>query len=308
MILLLSGGVGGAKLAEGVASLTDRLGIIGNTGDDLEWFGLRVCPDLDIVMYTLAGIVDREHGWGLAGDTAHTLEMLARYGQDEWFRMGDRDLATALLRTTWLRSGLTLTEATERLCQALGLRVRLMPMSDDAVRTIIHTPAGELDFQAYFVARGARDVVRGVRFAGVDRATMPPSLPELIESAELIIVAPSNPIVSIGPILAVPGLREAIRRSPAPKIGVSPLVRGAALKGPAASMMQSLGHRADAAGVAALYSDFLDVFVIDEMDVDLTVDVRALGMDVQVRPTIMTDAAQKRDLAAEILTMGECRP
>jgi LPPG:FO 2-phospho-L-lactate transferase len=304
VILLLSGGVGGAKLAEGLASLTERLAIIGNTGDDLEWCGLRVCPDLDIVMYTLAGIVDRERGWGLAGDTDHALEMLARYGHPAWFRMGDRDLATSLLRTTWLRSGLTLTEATEQLCRALSVRARLLPMSDDPVRTIVQTPGGELEFQEYFVARGARDVVTGVRFAGAERAAVPPVLTSFIETAELIVVAPSNPMVSIGPILAVPGMREAIRRSPAPKIGVSPLVGGLALKGPAAVMMRSLGHRADAAGVASLFRDVLDVFVIDEMDAALAADVRGLGMEVEIRHTIMTDIAEKRGLASDILRMG----
>jgi LPPG:FO 2-phospho-L-lactate transferase len=304
VILLLCGGVGGTKLAEGLAALTERLAIVGNTGDDLEWLGLRVCPDLDIVMYTLAGIVDRERGWGLADDTFHALEMLARYGHPAWFRMGDRDLVTALLRTSWLRAGLTLTEVTERLCRSLGLRVRLLPMSDDPVRTIVQTTEGELDFQDYFVARGARDEVAGVRFAGIERASPAPVLPSLIENAELIIVAPSNPIVSIGPILAVPGLREAIRRSSASKVGVSPLVGGVAIKGPAAAMMKGLGYRADAAGVAALYRDFLNVFVIDEMDADLVVDIHALGMEVEVRQTVMSDAVQKRSLASEILRIG----
>jgi LPPG:FO 2-phospho-L-lactate transferase len=307
VILLLCGGVGGAKLAAGLAALTDHLGIIGNTGDDLEWYGLRVCPDLDIVMYTLAGMVDGGRGWGLANDTFHALEMLARYGRPEWFRLGDRDLATALVRTAWLSGGLTLTEVTERLCQALGLRVRLVPMSDDPVRTMVQTPGGELDFQEYFVARGARDEVTGVRLAGIEHARLAPVLAPLIENADLIVVAPSNPIVSIGPILAVPGLRDAIRRSAVPKIGVSPLVGGSAIKGPAANMMKSLGYRVDAAGVAALYRDFLDVFVIDERDAGLAGDVRALGMKVEVCRTIMTDAVEKRSLASDIFRIGGIR-
>ncbi|MDI6773085.1 MAG: 2-phospho-L-lactate transferase [bacterium] len=303
MIVLLSGGVGGAKLAEGLAAVlpASHLAIVGNTGDDLEWYGVRVCPDLDIVMYTLAGIVNRETGWGIADDTFHALEMLGRYAQETWFRLGDRDLATAVLRTLRLSQGLSLTEVTERLCRELGVRTRLIPMSDDPVRTMVRTPAGELDFQNYFVARGAQDQVVGVRYAGVEKAVPSPLALTFLEAAEAIIIAPSNPFLSIGPILALPGMRAAIQRRHGVTLAVSPLVAGQALKGPAASMMQSLGYRPDAVGVAGLYHDLLDVFVIDAVDAPLASEIERLGMAVAVRQTVMTDLESKRMLAAEIL-------
>jgi len=304
VVVLLCGGVGGAKLAEGLAALVDSPVIIGNTGDDLDWYGLHVCPDLDIVMYTLAGVVDPDKGWGLVGDTFHALEMLDRYGQPGWFRLGDRDLVTAILRTMWLRSGATLSEVTARLCRALGVRARLVPMSDDPVRTIVETPDGDLEFQEYFVARGARDEVTRVRLAGVDVATLPPVLPALLDDANLIVIAPSNPIVSIGPILAVPGMRDALRGSPAAVVGVSPLIEGRAIKGPAVAMMRGLGYRPDTVGVAELYRGLLDVFVIDKADAALAPEIRRLGVDVEIRETLMMDAAGKRRLAAELLAIG----
>ncbi len=308
MIVLLSGGVGGAKMAEGLVAICgNRLAVIGNTADDLDWCGLRVCPDLDILMYTLADLVNRETGWGLAGDTFHALGMLDRYGQSAWFHMGDRDLATAVLRTHWLREGVTLTEVTARLCRALGVQARLIPMSDAPVRTKIQTPTGELAFQEYFVARGARDPVLGVRFDGAEAAVPSPEIRALLSQAEVMVFAPSNPLVSIGPILAVPGIRETLRRSPAVKVGVSPLVAGRAVKGPLADMMQSLGYQVTAAGVAALYRDLLDVFVLDHRDADLAAEVERLGMAVEVRETVMTDHASKRTLAAEVLEIGSRR-
>jgi len=307
LIVLLSGGVGGAKLAEGLAALTGRLVIIGNTGDDLEWYGLRVCPDLDIVMYTLAGLVDRERGWGLTGDTFHTLEMLGRYGEPGWFRLGDRDLATALLRTRWLEAGIPLTDVTGRICRALGIEARLFPMCNDPVRTVIVTPDGEVPFQEYFVARAARDEVHGIRFAGVETARLSGEVSDALDAADLIVFAPSNPFVSLGPILSVPGMRDAIRRSRAPKIGVSPLIQGRAVKGPAEAMMRSLGHRPDAVGVAIMYQDLLDMFVIDTLDAGLAPEIQALGLDVEVRETLMTDAHAKRALAAEIVRLARIK-
>jgi LPPG:FO 2-phospho-L-lactate transferase len=307
LIVLLSGGVGGAKLAEGLAALTGRLVIIGNTGDDLEWYGLRVCPDLDIVMYTLAGLVDRERGWGLTGDTFHALEMLGRYGEPGWFRLGDRDLATALLRTRWLEAGIPLTDVTGRLCRALGIEARLLPMCNDPVRTVIVTSDGELPFQEYFVARAARDEVHGIRLAGVETARLSGEVSHALDTADLIVFAPSNPFVSLGPILSVLGMRDAIRRSRAPKIGVSPLIQGRAVKGPAEAMMRSLGHRPDAVGVAIMYQDLLDMFVIDTLDAGLAPEIQALGLDVEVRETLMTDAHAKRALAAEIVRLARIK-
>ncbi|MCS7172579.1 MAG: 2-phospho-L-lactate transferase [Armatimonadetes bacterium] len=309
LVVLLSGGGGGAKLAEGLAALLspERLVIVGNTGDDLDWYGLRICPDLDTLLYTLAGEVDPRRGWGIRGDTFAVLERLAAYGEDPWFRVGDRDLATALVRTAWLEQGMRLTEVMQRLGRALGVPYRILPMTDDPVRTMIQTPQGEMDFQTYFVRRGHRDSVQGIRFAGIEEARPTPEVLEALEDAGIILLGPSNPFVSIGPILAVPGIRNAIRRSPARKAAISPLVAGQALKGPADAMMRTLGHRPDAVGVAALYRDLVEVFILDAVDAALAPEVERMGLRAVVAETVMRTPEDRRVLARHLLEMMEVR-
>ena len=239
--------------AEGVTA-------IGNVGDDLEVLGLHVSPDLDTVLYTLAGLLDEERGWGVRDETYGALAMAGELGAETWFTLGDRDIGLHLVRTRWLREGIRLSEATSRLAQALGVRVRLLPATDDPLRTKIETDSGELDFQEWFVGRGHRDAVRGIRFAGAEGATPAPGVLETIEEAELIVIAPSNPFVSIFPILGVPGVQEVLRGKRV--AAISPLVGGKALRGPLAEMMESLGHEPSAAGIAALYGDLVDVVVV----------------------------------------------
>ena len=303
MITVLAGGVGAARFLRGLIDVVDAASvtIIGNTGDDEEFLGLHVSPDLDTVAYTLADIVDPEGGWGIAGDTYTTLEQAQRFGEETWFRLGDKDIATHLHRTRLLRDGRTLSEATASIAQGLGLRSRLLPMSDDAVRTLVTTDAGELSFQEYFVRRGFRDDVRSVRFAGAEAARPAPGVIEAIAEAEGVIIAPSNPIVSIGPMLAVAGIRQALIDTKAPVAAISPIIGGRALKGPAAGMLAALGHKASAIGVAELYADFLDVLVLDREDAGLAGDVEAAGVRAVVADTIMRDSERRRAVAAATL-------
>ena len=306
MIVALAGGVGGAKLAQGLARALPpgELTVIVNTADDFDLYGLRICPDLDTVLYTLAGLANPATGWGIAGDTRQTLDAIARLGREPWFLLGDQDLATHILRTERLRAGATLTEVTMEFTAALGIATRILPMTDDPVATVVQTPAGELEFQEYFVRRRQQDDVLNVAFRGVEQARPSPAALAAVESAELIVFAPSNPIVSIGPILALAGLRAAIDRAGAPRIAVSPIVGGRALKGPADRMLATLGHEVSAAGVAAIYQGLLDGFVIDEQDRALASAVEARAMRVLVTRTIMGDEADRRRLAAEVLAFG----
>ncbi len=299
MITVLAGGVGAARFLRGLLDAVDpaSVTVIGNTGDDDEFLGLHVSPDLDTVVYTLADVVDPEQGWGIAGDTYVCLEHAERLGEETWFRLGDADIATHLKRTRLLRQGCTLSQATEAIARAFGLRCRLLPMSDDPVRTIVTTDAGELSFQEYFVRRRWQDEVRALRFDCVDAARPASGVLEALAEAEVVIVAPSNPLVSIGPILAVPGVREALRDTPPPVVAVSPIVGGRALKGPADRMLASLGHEASAVGVARLYADFLDVLVLDAEDAALAPAVESLGVRPVVAETIMRDAESRRALA-----------
>jgi LPPG:FO 2-phospho-L-lactate transferase len=303
MIAVLAGGVGAARFLGGLVDVVDpaSITIIGNTGDDDEFLGLYVSPDLDTVVYTLADVVDPEQGWGVAGDTYRCLEQAKRLGEETWFLLGDKDIATHLLRTRLLREGKTLTKVTDTIARAFGLRCRLLPMSDDRVRTIVDTDAGELSFQEYFVRRRWQDEVRAVRFDGADAARPAPGVLEAIAKAEAVIVAPSNPLVSIGPILAVPGVRDALRDTKATVAAVSPIVGGRALKGPADRMLASLGHEASAAGVARLYADFLDVLVLDREDAGLAPELESLGVRPVVTDTIMRDEATRRSLAEATL-------
>ncbi|CAN5791589.1 2-phospho-L-lactate transferase [soil metagenome] len=306
-VVALAGGVGGAKMAQGLAGVVEpgRLTAIVNTADDVNLWGLHISPDLDTVMYTLAGIANPVTGWGVVGDSHVTLDALARYGEDPWFSLGDKDFATHILRTQALARGETLTEVTTRLAQALGISVWLLPMTNDPVATRIRTGAQILDFQEYFVARKQQDVVDGVTFAGIDESRPTPGVNEAIGEADVIVFCPSNPIVSIAPILAVPGVREAIQTSDAVRIGVSPIVGGKALTGPADKMLTSLGHDASALGVARMYRDVLDIMVIDEIDAKLIQLIRELGLDVQVSQTVMGGPRDRERLAREILTLAQ---
>jgi len=306
-IVALAGGVGAARFLDGLVRVIDpaRLWIVGNTADDTEMHGLHISPDLDTVAYTLAGLANPQHGWGLADDTFHCLEALRKLGADAWFQLGDRDFATHLYRTERLREGATLTQVTAELIAAWGLPCKLVPMTDQRVRTLVKTRGGVLDFQTYFVRRRAHDTVLGVTFDGARRARPAHGLLQAIRQAAGIIICPSNPIISIGPILAVPGIREALRKSAAPVAAISPIVGGRALKGPAARMMKSLGMHVSALGVAELYRDFVDVFILDQVDAGQAAKVKALGMRVVVTDTIMTSMAKKKALAraaAELMT------
>ncbi len=302
-VVALAGGVGGAKLAQGLAGIVegDRLTVIVNTADDFDLWGLHISPDLDTVMYTLAGIANPVTGWGIAGDTHHTLAGIATYGEDPWFSLGDRDFATHILRTERLRRGDRLTDVTGGLAGALGVTARLLPMTDDPVATMIHTDGRTLAFQDYFVARRQQDEVEAVSFAGIDDARPTAEVLAAVVAASVIIFCPSNPIVSIGPILEVAGMREAIARSNAAKVGVSPIVGGKALKGPADRMLASLGFESSALGIARMYRDLLDVLVIDETDRELAASIEALGMRVLVTQTVMGPKEDRERLAGEVL-------
>jgi LPPG:FO 2-phospho-L-lactate transferase len=303
VITVLAGGVGAAKFLRGLIDVVDpaSVTVIGNTADDEAFLGLHVSPDLDTVVYTLADVVNPEQGWGRADETFHVLEQARRLGEEAWFLLGDKDIATHLLRTRLLREGRSLSEATGRLARAFGLRCRLLPMSDDRVRTIVATDAGELSFQEYFVRRRQQDEVRALRFDGAEGARPAPGVLEAIADADAVIVAPSNPLVSIGPILAVPGVRKALVETKAAVAAVSPIVGGQAIKGPADRMLASLGHDVNATGVARLYADFLDVLVLDRQDAALAPEVESLGVRAAVTDTIMRDAASRRALAEATL-------
>jgi LPPG:FO 2-phospho-L-lactate transferase len=305
-VCALAGGVGGAKLAAGLQDALEpgALSVVVNTADDFDPWGLRVCPDLDTVMYTLAGIHNPETGWGLAGETFDALGMLARYGEDAWFKIGDKDLATHVLRTAKLRSGETLTGITAALSAALSIPSTILPMCDEKVSTELKTPAGLLEFQEYFVRRRQRDEVLGVELRGIEDARPTDAVLGALAGADLIVLCPSNPVVSVGPILSVPGMREALTSSPAPKVAVSPLVGGRALKGPADRMLASLGHEVSSAGIAGMYRGILDGMVVDHADEGERPAIEALGMRVLATDAVMRDAADRGRLAREVIAFG----
>jgi len=307
MIVALAGGVGGAKLAQGLylALPPDELAVIGNTADDFTHFGLRISPDLDTVLYTLAGLANPAQGWGVEGDTTRTLDLLKRYGAEDWFLIGDLDFATHIRRTQLLGAGQSLTEVTAALARGLGVRAALLPMCDEPVASIVETPDGPLAFQDYFVRRRHQDPVSAISFDGVAAATVPAEVAAALAAADAIVLCPSNPIVSIGPILAVPGFRELLTRVPGPKVAVSPIIGGRVLKGPADQMLAGLGHDVSSLGVARLYQDFLDGLVLDEEDAALAPEIEALGMRVLVTRTIMGGADDRRRLADEVLAFAE---
>jgi LPPG:FO 2-phospho-L-lactate transferase len=300
-VTLLAGGTGGTKLAHGFAMLPDvELTVVANVGDDTEVHGLLVCPDLDAVCYTLAGLLDSERGWGLRGDTHTAQAMWERLGEPTWFTVGDADLATHAARTRRLREGgATLTEVVGEMAAALGITARVLPATDDRWRTILDTDEGPLAFQEYFVRRRQEPDVRAVRFDGDARPTG--AVMDAIAVADLLVIGPSNPIVSIGPILALPGVREALIAAPAPVVAVSPIVAGRALKGPADRMLTSLGNESSALGVARLYAGLAERFVLDEADAALLPDVAATGTVATVLPTVMRDDEGRRALAAALI-------
>lgn len=308
-IVALAGGVGGAKLSLGLYKYLQaqeqaaNLRIIVNTGDDMEYLGLYICPDLDTVMYTLAGLANPQTGWGLAGDTAAALEMLGRYGHDNWFWLGDRDIATHLRRTTLLREGATLTEATASLVKALGISCQVLPVCNEPLRTIVQTEeAGELEFQQYFVRRRAQDTVKQLYFKNSENCQPTEQVKNALANPAKVIFCPSNPYLSIQPILSVPEMRQLLEKTSAPKIIVSPIVGGQAIKGPAAKIMHSLtGAEPSALGVAQIYAGLAQGFVLDEQDAGQQAAIEALGYRVLLTNTVMQNETDKIRLAAEIL-------
>jgi len=303
VIVVLAGGVGGAKMAQGLQAAlpSGDLTVVVNTADDFDLYGLCISPDLDTVMYTLAGIADPVNGWGVAGDTRNTLDAIARYGEEPWFLLGDQDFATHILRTERLRAGRPLSAVTTELSDALGIQSRIVPMTDDRVATQVDTPAGTLEFQDYFVGRRQSDDVLGVTFGGIERATAHQDALSAIREAEAVVIAPSNPIVSVAPILDTPGMREALDDTPAPIVAISPIVGGRALKGPAAQMLATLGHEVSALGVARLYAGLIDGLVVDDIDREIVPAIELAGPRVLVTATVMGDEADRRRLAAEVL-------
>jgi LPPG:FO 2-phospho-L-lactate transferase len=307
MLVALAGGVGAAKFLRGLLRVRHPgdLVVVGNTGDDLRLHGLAISPDLDSVAYTLAGVADEERGWGLAGETWNVRDALVRLGEPGWFALGDRDIATHLLRTRLLAEGASLTEATAVLCRRLGVPVRLLPMSDQRVETRVEVdgPDGPLDlgFQEWWVGRQARDRVRSVRFAGVERARPAPGVLEALAGAEGILLCPSNPVASIAPILAVPGVRAAVQAAGCRVVAVTPIIGGAPVRGMADRLLPAWGVEVSARGVAGLYAGLADAFVLDAVDADQAAEVAALGLEPVVVPTLMRTVEDAAALAKAAL-------
>ncbi len=309
MIVVLAGGVGGARLARGVLRAVPPadLTVIVNTADDFEHLGLAISPDLDTVMYTLAGLENPSQGWGLAGETWSFMAALGKLGGETWFRLGDRDLATHVERTRRLAAGETLSDVTARLSAALGIAARIVPMSDDCVRTIVDSADGTLPFQDYFVRRQCAPRIRSIAFDGAAKAAAAPSALAALSDPALaaIVLAPSNPFVSVAPIFAIAGMAKAIAARTVPLVAVCPIVGGKAIKGPAAKMMAELGHDVSALGVARHYRDLVDGLVIDDSDREAAAAIEDLGLSVHVTDTIMTDDEARRRLAADTLAFAE---
>jgi LPPG:FO 2-phospho-L-lactate transferase len=305
-VTLLAGGTGGTKLAHGFELIGAQveLAVIANVGDDTEVHGLHVSPDVDALLYTLSGLVDVERGWGVRDDTLSAHAMFERLGEPTWFTIGDGDLATHVLRTRLLREGASLTDAVGAMATALGISARILPASDDRLRTRVETDAGELDFQEYFVRLRQEPAVTAVRLDGLAEARPTDAVLASIADAGLIVIGPSNPLVSIGPILELAGVREAMSAAQAPKVAVSPIVAGRALKGPADRMLTSMGHEATALGVARLYAGLVDRFVVDRADAHLRPEIEGLGMAVDVLPTVMRTDDDRRALAMALLPGG----
>ncbi len=305
-VVALAGGVGGAKLAEGLQQrLGSNLTIVGNVADDEVFWGLYVSPDLDTVMYWLAGVNDAERGWGLVNETWNNFETLEKIGSEPWFRLGDRDLATHLTRTTLLREGHTLTETTARLTKGWGMQARLLPVTDDYLRTMLDTDIGRLKFQEYFVKHRCQPIIKAIHFAGAEQAKATSAVLEAIREAQVIILCPSNPFVSIEPLLVVEPICQALADTSAPIVAVSPIVGGKAIKGPAAKMFAELGELPSAFAVAKRYADILDGFLLDERDTQEADAIAALGLQVATADTLMINATVRRQVADAALALAE---
>ncbi len=306
-VTVLAGGVGAARLLRGVAALVrpSDLTVIVNTADDDVFHGLHVSPDVDTILYTLSGLADPGRGWGLLGDTFHAIDALGRYGGDNWFRLGDRDLATHLFRTEELRAGRPLSAVTAAQARGLGVKVNVLPMSDGRVRTIIDSPQGRLSFQEYLVRERARPTVRSIRYEGIRTAKPAPGVLAAVEQADIVMIAPSNPFVSIGPILGLSGVRAALRRATAPVVAVSPLIGGRPVKGPADRMMRSLGMKPSPLPVADLYKDLLDGLVIDTADRSFVRALEKRGLRVATTNTLMKTPARSTAVAREVLSLAD---
>jgi LPPG:FO 2-phospho-L-lactate transferase len=303
MICVLTGGTGGAKFVDGLRQVipAEEITMVVNTGDDLLWWGLYVSPDIDSITYVLSGLLSRERGWGVKGDTFLCLQAMGQLGEPTWFHTGDRDLAMHLLRSRLLAEGKTLSEATTTICDKLGVKARILPMSDSRVETRIDTPSGELSFEEYFVQRWYQDPVNSVRFAGATDAEAAPGVIEAILSADAVIIAPSNPVTSIGPILAVPGIREALQRARGKVAAVSPIIGNAPVAGPAGILMTAQGLQCSIAGVAKAYEEFLDILVCDVRDARAAEMLRKNGVRVQCAQTIMRTSDDRAELARVVL-------
>ena len=313
MFVALAGGVGAARMLQGLVRVVDAAEIVAvvNTGDDIDLHGLHISPDLDTVTYTLAGAINQETGWGLAGETWGAMDALAAYGSGRlaWFRLGDRDLGTHLYRTARLAAGASLSEVTAEIAARWGVGVRILPMSDDRAETRVTVGGTEIGFQEYFVGRGHDVAISAVRFAGIEQAEPAPGVLESIAAAEMVVICPSNPIVSIGPVLAVPGIRDAVAARRQDVVAISPIIAGAALKGPADRMLAELGHQPTVVGVARLYAPFAATLVVDEADADLAGAVEAAGMRCVVARTVMSGPAEAAALARTVLgSAGQAAP
>jgi LPPG:FO 2-phospho-L-lactate transferase len=305
MITALAGGVGASKFLEGLsrAMPPEDISIIVNTGDDMEFFGLYIAPDLDIVTYTLAGLVNPATGWGFPGDTFHCLDLLLRYSESErWFNLGDRDLATHIFRTQLLRNGHKLSEVADRVRTTLGVKSRILPMTDTHTPTTVLTAEGEMHFQEYLVKNQARPRVTGLRFENIESARPAPGVAKAILESEAVIICPSNPLISIGPILAVPGLRNLLKETKAKVAAISSVVGGASLKGPTDKMLANLGLEVSATQIARLYADIADVFILDQQDEALKPEIEQLGLKVVITDTVMSDESKKLALAKTVLS------
>jgi LPPG:FO 2-phospho-L-lactate transferase len=306
-ITCLAGGVGAARFLEGLANVfpPEKITAIVNTGDDLQYLGCHVSPDLDIITYTLAGLAEKKNGWGIENDSFNCLDQLAKYSAETWFRIGDRDFATHLLRTAFLQQGFNLSEVTEKIRISLKVKAQILPMTDQIVATKIKTPAGVLEFQEYFVKRGFKDQVQDVTYEGASLASPAPGVTPAIEKADLIIFCPSNPILSIGPILAIPGIRDSLSKTRAKIVGISPIVGGKAIKGPLDKMMESLGLEVSPFSVAQLYRGLMRGYVVDEQDKSIASKITSLGMKVLATNTLMDSMEAKTKLARNTISFAE---
>jgi LPPG:FO 2-phospho-L-lactate transferase len=307
MIVVLTGGTGGAKLIEGIAAEVDPgdVTIICNTADDCVFYGLYVSPDIDTITYTLAGMIDPAKGWGIKNDTFAALEQLRRLGDDAWFQLGDKDLATHIMRTRLLKEGYKLSAVVGKMSRRLGVQAKILPMSDEPIETRIVTPQGEISFQEYFVKYHWAPEVRAVRFVSAEQSNPAPGVIDAIERAEAVIICPSNPITSIGPILAVPGIRSALTEARAPVVAVSPIIGMAAISGPAHELMIACGKDASALGIAECYNDFLDKLMLADEDRGLVSQIEKLHIEVILTDIRMISLADKRRLALKVLDLAK---